>query len=128
MLSGNRKVTAAWFRGLVKERYICRTRRYDSLPPQVAVAAEPATILRYRCQVACPRTGMTITRPSNMGIDPITRLPGDRRLTRKAYPDRRLPSLNLRHSNCFWRLVAGCGVAALGLIDLTCIAFPARDL
>src|SRR6185437_7235325 len=31
------------------------------------------TTLRYRCQVACPSTGMTMMRPRNAGIDPITR-------------------------------------------------------
>src|SRR5262249_21002786 len=31
------------------------------------------TTLRYRCQVAWPSTGMTMIRPRNNGIDPITR-------------------------------------------------------
>jgi hypothetical protein len=33
------------------------------------------TTLRYRCQVAWPSTGMTMMRPRNAGIDPITRPP-----------------------------------------------------
>lgn len=33
------------------------------------------TTLRYKCQVAWPSTGMTITRPMKNGIDPITRAP-----------------------------------------------------
>ena len=31
--------------------------------------------MRYRCQVACPSTGMTMMRPRNAGIDPIIRPP-----------------------------------------------------
>src|SRR6476619_3756116 len=34
-----------------------------------------STTLRYRCQVACPSTGMTMMRPRNAGIDPINRPP-----------------------------------------------------
>lgn len=33
------------------------------------------TTLRYRCQVACPSAGMMMRRPTNAGIDPITRPP-----------------------------------------------------
>ena len=38
-------------------------------------AGQRGTSLRYRCQVACPSTGMTMISPSSRGIDPITRLP-----------------------------------------------------
>ena len=31
--------------------------------------------LRYRCQVACPNTGMTKMRPRHAGVDSITRPP-----------------------------------------------------
>src|SRR5262245_31913048 len=41
----------------------------------VQAQADHSTTLRYRCQVACPSTGMTMTRPRNTGIDPITKPP-----------------------------------------------------
>src|SRR5512147_2743481 len=38
-----------------------------------------STTFRYRCQVAWPSTGMTMMRPRNAGIDPITRPPATTR-------------------------------------------------
>src|SRR5713101_6253999 len=37
--------------------------------------SQRGTTLRYRCQVECPSTGRTMSRPTNNGIDPITRPP-----------------------------------------------------
>src|SRR5262249_23979469 len=42
-------------------------------PPQPS--RNQRTTLRYKCHVACPSTGITIMRPRNNGIDPITRPP-----------------------------------------------------
>ncbi len=50
-----------------------RPPRYGSHRIRVNGARQRSTTLRYRCQVACPSTGITTERPTNKGKEPISR-------------------------------------------------------